>query len=159
MQCSSPKKCSSSIICPPCHLITTLPSLDGNSPPPPFYNLHKTPSNKTSPHDSQLSPFSSPPYIQFFSPEDTTFDNSSNNFSIHNVWQSTKLYPSTPPLLKINDITLTTVNSIFNQPDSPVKIYSSCRFPPEKIELLLFLNISSLLSFALLIVQLLFHQR
>ena len=41
-------------------------------------------------------------------------------------------YPPTPPPMKINDIPLTSVNSIFNQPPaSPVTIYPSCRFLPE----------------------------
>ena len=41
--------------------------------------------------------------------------------------------PPTPPPMKFNDIPLTSVNSIFNQPESPVKIYSSGRFPLEQI--------------------------
>ena len=41
------------------------------------------------------------------------------------------MYPPTPPPIKTNDIPLTSVNNIFDPPDSPVKVYSSCRFPPE----------------------------
>ena len=35
--------------------------------------------------------------------------------------------------MKINDTTLTSVNSIFNQPERHAKIYSSCRSPTEAI--------------------------
>ena len=41
------------------------------------------------------------------------------------------MYPPTPPPIKIKDIPLTSVNSIFDQSESPVKTYSSCRSPPE----------------------------
>ena len=64
-------------------------------------------------------------------PDDTNCDNSSTDFPIHNLWQSTKTYPPTPPPIKTNDIPLTSVNNFFDPPDSPVKVYSSCRFPPE----------------------------
>ena len=47
------------------------------------------------------------------------------------IGQSTKIDPPTPPPIKTNDIPLTSVNNIFDPPDSPVKVYFSCRFPPE----------------------------
>ena len=59
------------------------------------------------------------------------FGNSFNTAPIHNVRQSTKIYPPTPPPKKINDIPLTSVNSIFNQREGPAKTYSSYHFPPE----------------------------
>ena len=102
------------------------------SPPPPNYNSHLPPHNILSPRHSQLSPLSSPPYFHNSPlPDDTNCDNSSNDSPIHNIWQSTKIYPPTPPPIKTNDIPLPSVNIIFDPPDSPVKVYSSCRFPPE----------------------------
>ena len=41
------------------------------------------------------------------------------------------MYPPTPPPFKTDDIQLTSVNNTFDPPDSPVKVYSSCHFPPE----------------------------
>ena len=73
-------------------------------------------------YHSQIPSLSSPPYIQIsISPEDTNFDISLNYSPIHNLWQSTEIYPTTPPPVKFNDIPLTSVNCILNQPDSPVK--------------------------------------
>ena len=42
-----------------------------------------------------------------------------------------KFTPPTPPPNKTNDIPLTSVKSIFDQTESPVKTYSFCRFPPQ----------------------------
>ena len=108
------------------------PNTEDYSPPPPNYNSHLPPHNNLSPRHSQLSPLSSPPYFHNSPrPDDTNCYDSSNDSPIHNVWQSTKIYPPAPPPIKTNDITLTSVNNIFDPPDSPVKVYSSCRFPPE----------------------------
>ena len=145
------------IISPTYPLITTPQSPDSNSPPPNF-NLHSTPPNLLSSRHSQLPSLSSPSLIHGpNSPEDTAFD-TSNKIPIHKVWQSTKIYPPTPPLMNFDGITLISVNSVFNQPDRPSKIYSSCRFPPEKNLNLFFQNIFQHFSPSLLIVQLLFHQ-
>ena len=111
---------------------TYFPNTDNSSPPPPNYNSHLPPHNNLSPRHSQLSPLTSPPYLHNSPlPDDTNCDNSSNDSPIHNVRQSTKNYPPTPPPIKNNDIPLTSVNNIFDPLDSPVKVYSSCRFPPE----------------------------
>ena len=72
----------------------------------------------------QVPPLSSPPYFHNSSlPDDTNCDSSSNDSPIHNVWQSTQLYPPTPPPIKTKDIPLTSVNIIFDQPESPAKTY------------------------------------
>ena len=115
------------------HPSSNTPPVNENcSPPPPNYNLHFTPHNNLSPRHSQSPPLSSPPHFHNSPlPDDTNCDNSSNDSPIHNIWQSTKIYPPTPSPIKTNDIPLTSVNSIFDQPESPVKTYSSCRFPPE----------------------------
>ena len=90
------------------------------SPSPPNYNSHITPHNNLSPRHSQSPPLSYPPnFLNYHLPDDTNCDNSS------------KIYPPTPPPIKTNDIPLTSVNSIFEQSESPVKTCSSCRFPPE----------------------------
>ena len=73
---------------------------------------------------------SSPSYLHNpLSPDDTNLNNSSSKPPIHTLWQPTKDYPPTPPPMKFNDIPLPSVNSIFNQPEYPVTILSSCRFP------------------------------
>ena len=129
MQRSSP---NSSPIKPLSSSVTHPSTTEDYSPPPPNYNSHLPPHNNLSPRHSQLSPLSSPPYFHNSPlPDDTNCDNSSNDSPIHNIWQSTKIYPPTPPLIKTNDIPLTSVNNIFDPPDSPAKVYSSCRFPPE----------------------------
>ena len=129
MQRSSPH---SSPIKPLSSSVTHPSTTEDYSPPPPNYNSHLPPHNNLSPRHSQLSPLSSPPYFHISPlPDDTNCDNSSNDSPIHNIWQSTKIYPPTPPPIKTNDIPLTSVNNIFDPPDSPVKVYSSCRFPPE----------------------------
>ena len=111
---------------------TQPPNTDDYSPPPPNYNSHLSPHNNLSLQHSQLPPLSSPPYFHNSPlPDDTNCDNSSTDSPIHNLWQSTKIYPPTPPPIKTNDPPLTSVNNIFDPPDSPVKNYSSCRFPPE----------------------------
>ena len=107
-------------------------NVETSSPPPPNYNSHLLPHNNLSPRPPQLSSLSSPLYLHnSLPPDDTNCDNSSTDSPIHNPWQSTKIYPPTPPPIKTNDIPLTSVNNIFDPPDSPVKVYSSCRFPPE----------------------------
>ena len=113
--------------------ISNTPPVNENcSPPPPNYNSHIIPHNNLSPRHSQSPPLSSPPYFHNSPlPDDTNCGNSSNDSPIHNIWQSTKIYPPTQPPIKTNDIPLTSVNSIFDQSESPVKTYSSCRFPPE----------------------------
>ena len=114
----------------------THPVLEDCSSPPPIFNLHINPHNNflatpDSPRHPQ-SPLSSPPYFHISPlPDDTNCDNSSNDSPTHNVLQSTKIYPYTPPPIKTNDIPLTSVNSIFDQSESPGKTYSSCCFPPE----------------------------
>ena len=42
-----------------------------------------------------------------------------------------KPIPLLHPPIRTIDIPLPSVDSIFDQSKSPVKIYSSCRFPPE----------------------------
>ena len=106
---------------------------EDSSPPPPNYNSHLLSHNNLSPRPPQISSLSSPLYLHNSpSPDDTNCDNSSTDSPIYNLWQSTKIYPPTPPPIKTNDIPLTSVNNIFDPPDSPVKVYSSCRFPPEQ---------------------------
>ena len=133
MHKSSPTKpLSTSNISPSYPISNTPPVLENCSPPPPNYNLHINPHNNLSPRHPQSPSLSSPPYFHSsLLPEDTSCDNSSNEFPKHNVWQSNKIYPPTPPPIKTNDIPLTSVNSIFDQPENPIKTYSSCRFPPE----------------------------
>ena len=96
-----------------------MPPVNENcSPPPPNYNSYITPHNILSPRYSQPPPLSSPPYFHNSPlPDDTNWDNSSNDSPIHKIWQSTKSYPPTPPPNKTNDILLET--------------NSSYRFPPE----------------------------
>ena len=104
---------------------------EDSSPPPPNYNSHLLPHNYLSPRPPQISSLSSPLYLHNSPPpDDTNCDNSSNDSPKHNLWQSTKIYPPTPPI-KTNDIPLTSVDNIFDPSDSPVKVYSSCRFPPD----------------------------
>ena len=111
---------------------TQPPNTEDYSPPPPNYNSHLSPHNNYSLQHSQLPPLSSPPYFHNSPlPDDTNCDNSSTDSPVHNLWQSTKIYPPTPPPIETDDIPLTSVNNIFDPPDSPVKVYSSCRFPPE----------------------------
>ena len=103
-------------------------NVETSSAPPPNYNSH----NNFSPQPPQLSSLSSPLYLHnSLTHDDTNCDNSFTDPPIHNPWQSIKCYPPTPPPIKTNDIPLTSVNNIFNPPESPVKVYSSCRFPPE----------------------------
>ena len=40
-------------------------------------------------------------------------------------------YPPTPTHMKFDDIPLTSGDSVSKQLDRPVKVHSSCRFPPE----------------------------
>ena len=102
------------------------------SPPPPNYNSHLPLHNNLSPRPPQISSLSSPLYLHNSPPpDDTNCDNSSSGSPIHNLLQSTEIYPPTPPPIKTNDIPLTSVNNIFDPSDSPVKVYSSCRFPPD----------------------------
>ena len=126
---SSPiKPLSSSILHPSPNDHTQSSNVETSSPPPPNYNSH----NNLSPQPPQLSSLSSPLYLHnSLTHDDTNCDNSSTDSPIHNPWQSIKCYPPTPPPIKTNDIPLTSVNNIFNPPESPVKVYSSCRFPPE----------------------------
>ena len=130
---SSPiKPLSSSVLhsTPTDHAQTS--NTENSSPPPPNYNSHLPPQNNLSPRPPQISSLSSPLYLHNSPPpDDTICDNSSTDSPIQNLWQSTKIYPPTPPPIKTNDIPLTSVNNIFDPPDSPVKVYSSCRFPPE----------------------------
>ena len=104
---------------------------EDSSPPPPTYNSHLPSHNILSPRPPQISSLSSPLYLHNTPPDDTKCDNSSTDSPVHNPRQSTKIYPPTPPPIKTNDIPLTSVNNIFDPPDSPVKVYSSCHFPPE----------------------------
>ena len=105
---------------------------EDHSLPPPNYNSHLPPHNNLSPRPPQIPSLSSPLYLHNSPPpDDTNCDNSSNDSPIHNLWQSTKIYPPTPPPIKTNDIPLTSVNNIFDPSDSPVKVYSSCHSPPE----------------------------
>ena len=126
---SSPiKPPSSSILHPNPNDHTQSSNVETSSPPPPNYNSH----NNLSPQPPQLSSLSSPLYLHnSLTHDDTNCDNSFTDSPIHNPWQSIKCYPPTPPPIKTNDIPLTSVNNIFNPPESPVKVYSSCRFPPE----------------------------
>ena len=111
---------------------TNPPNTENCSPPPPNYNSHLSSHNNLSLPHSQLPSLSSPPHFHNSPlPDDTNCDNSSTDSPIYNPWQSTKIYPPTPPPIKTDDIPLTSVNNIFDPPDSPVKVYSSCRFPPE----------------------------
>ena len=132
MHRSSLTKPPSTSISPSYPIIITHPVIENSSYLPPNYNLHNNPHNNLPPRHSQLPSLSSFPYFHNSPlPDDNKFDNCSNDSPIHNVWQSTKLYPPNPPPFKTNDIPLTSVNSLFDQPESPVKTYSSCRFPPE----------------------------
>ena len=130
---SSPiKPLSSSILHSNPNDHTQSSNVETSSPSPPIYNSHLLPHNNLSPQPPQLSSLSSPLYLHnSLTLDETNCDNSSTDSPIHNPWQSTKIYPPTPPPIKTNDIPLTSVNNIFNPPDSPVKVYSSCRFPPE----------------------------
>ena len=101
-------------------------NIEDYSPPPPNYNSHLPPHNNLSPRPPQKSSLSSPLYLHNSPPpDDTNCDNSSNDSPIHNLGQSTKIYPPTPLPIKTNDIPLTSVNNIFDPSDSPVKFYSS----------------------------------
>ena len=132
MHRSSPTKPLSSSISQSYPISNTPPVNENCSSPPPNYNSHIIPHNNFSPRHSQSPSLSSPPYFHNFPiPDDNDCDNSSNDSPIHKIWQSTKIYPPTPPTIKTNDIPLTSVNSIFGQSESTVKTYS-CRFPPEE---------------------------
>ena len=110
----------------------TPPNTEDHLLPPPHYNSHLSSHNNLSPRPPPIPSLTSSLYLHNSPPpDDTNCDNSSNDSPIHNLWQSTKLYPPTPPPIKTNDIPLTSVNNIFDPSDSPVKVYSSCRFPPE----------------------------
>ena len=113
--------------------ISKSPPVNENCSPPPLNdNSHITPHNNLSLRHSQSPPSSSPPYFHNSPlPDDTNCDNSSNDSPIHNIWQSTEIYPPTPPPIKTNDMPLTSVNSIFDQSESSVKTYFSSRFLPE----------------------------
>ena len=78
--------------------------------PPSNYNLRNTPLNKLSPRQSQKTALFSPPSSHLFSYDDTNFDITSYNSPIHNVSQSTKIYPLIPLPIKFNDIPLTSVS-------------------------------------------------
>ena len=120
------KPLSTPNISPSYPIINTTPVIENSSSPPPNYNLHINPQVNLSSRHSQLPPLSSPPYFHISPlPVDTDFNNSSNDSLIHNEWQSTKLHPPTPLPIKTNDIPLTSVNSMFDQPESPVK---TCNF-------------------------------
>ena len=111
---------------------STPTNTEDHSLPPPHYNSHLSSHNNLSPRPPQIPSLPSSLYLHNSPPpDDTNCDNSSNDSPIHNLWQSTKLYPPTLPPIKTNDIPLTSVNNIFDPSDSPVKVYSSCRFPPE----------------------------
>ena len=108
------------------------PNTEDHLLPPPHYNSHLSSHNNLSPRPPQIPSLTSSLYLHNSPPpDDTNCDNSSKDSPIQNLWQSTKLYPPTPPPIKTNDIPLTSVNNIFDPSDSPVKVYSSCRFPPE----------------------------
>ena len=130
---SSPTKPLSSSVLPSAPTDQTQSfNTEDSSPPPPNYNSHLLSHNNLSHRPAQISSLSSRLYLHNSPPpDDTNCDNSSTDSPIHNLWQSTKIYPPTPPPIKTNDITLTSVNNLFDPPDSPVKVYSSCRFPPE----------------------------
>ena len=97
MRRTSPRKpLSTSNISPSYPVSVTPPVLENGTspPPPPNYNLHINPQNNSSPRHFQLPPLSSPPYFDNSPlPDDTNCDNFSNDSPIHNVWQSTKVYP------------------------------------------------------------------
>ena len=133
MHSSSPTKLfSTSSVSLSFTIIITPPVMKKSSPLPPNYNLQIIPHNNLSSHHSQLPPLSSPPYFHTSPlPDDTNFDNFSNDSPIHNVWQSTKLHHPNPPPIRTNDNKLTSVICVFDQSESPVKAYSSCLFPPE----------------------------
>ena len=129
---SSIKPLSSSVLHPTPTDHAQIFNTEDSSPPPPNYNSHLPPHNNLSPRPPQISSLPSPLYLHNSPPpDDTNYDNSSNDSPIHNLWQSTRIYPPTPPPIKTNDIPLTSVNDIFDPSDSPVKVYSSCRFPPD----------------------------
>ena len=100
---SSLEKSSSLNISPPYPYSLT----DNTSTPPPNYNLHINPPNHFSPRHSQLPSLSSPDLHNSIPPGATNIDNSSNQSLVHNVWQSTKIYPPTPPPMKFKHIPLT----------------------------------------------------
>ena len=130
MHRSFPTKPLSSSISQSYPFSNTPPVNENCSPPPPNYNSHITPHYNLSPRHSQSPPLSSPPYFHNLLPDDTNCDVSCNDSPKHNIWQSTKIYPPTPPPIKTNDFPLTFVKSIFDQSESPVITYSSCHFPP-----------------------------
>ena len=76
--------------------------------------MHTNPLNNLSPRHSQLPPMT-PRLYNFTTLEDAIFDTSSHNSPVHNVWQSTKTYLTTPPPMEFNDIPLTSVDSLFIQ--------------------------------------------
>ena len=128
---SLPRKSTSLEISPPYPSITT-PSIIDNTSPLPHYSLYNNPPNNFSLRRSQLPSLYSPPYLHnSIPPEGTNIENSSNNSPVHNIWQSTRIYPPTPPSMKFNGIPSTSVNCLFTPPESPAKILSSCRFSPE----------------------------
>ena len=124
---------SPSHISPPYPPITTPPLSENTSFHPPNYNLHSIFHTFLSPRLSQLHQLTSLCLHKSISSNDTIFDNSSDNSPVHKVWQSTKICPPTPPAMKFLHILITSVNSIFNQPEIPLTVYSSCRIPPESI--------------------------
>ena len=72
------------------------------SPPSPNYNSHLPPHNNLSTRPPQISPLSSPLTLHNSPlPDDTNCDNSSNGSPIHNLWQSTKIYPLLRRQLKL----------------------------------------------------------
>ena len=120
------KKSSSLIISLPYPPNTTPPLTDNTSLLPPNSNSHSNPPNNFSARHSQLPSLSSPSYsLNSIPPDDTNIDNSSNNSTVHIVWQSTKTYPPTPPPMKYIGIPLLSVNCIITPPKSPAKVYSS----------------------------------
>ena len=142
---SSIKKSCSVNISPLYPSIITPPLADSTSPLPPNYNIHTNPSNNFSPRLCRLPSLIFPSYLHNSIPlEDTSIDNSSKSSFVHNVWQSTKIYPPTPPPMKLKDFPLTSVTRIITPPESRAKIYSSLLFPPESFEPKLTTNYSSL---------------
>ena len=131
MHIPSAKKSPISNISPPYPLVTT-PKLTDNTSTPPHHLVILYIIILVILFHSQLPSLSSPPFMHNSnSPEDTNFENSSNIFLIHSKCQSTKIYPATLFHMNFDDIPIPSVDSLSNQPDSPVKTFASFRFPPE----------------------------
>ena len=103
----------------------TSPLTDNISPPRSKFNLHNNPPNNFSPRHFKLPSLSFSSFLLIYiPPEETNIDNFSKTSDVHNVWQSTKIYPPTPPLMKVKGIPLTSVNCMFTPLECHAKIYS-----------------------------------